>query len=185
MLESAYPPDASAPPAAASGEASFAQLLAQYDQQNETAGPRPGERRTGHIVNLREDVALVDIGAKAEGVLPLEQWREQGPGTELTPGIAIEVVIEGRDEEGSYKLSPFAPERPRNLEDARAAFEQGLILRGKVTGAVKGGLTVDVGMRGFIPQSKSGVRDPNELHKLVGQQVRCRIARAPEEKQLI
>ena len=185
MLDSAPSPLEAPLSVAAEGEANFAQLLAQYDQQNESAGPKIGERRTGHIVNLRDDVALVDIGAKAEGVLPLILWREQGPGGDLTPGLAIEVVVEGRDEEGSFKLSPFAPDRPRNLDDARAAYEQGLILRGKVTGAVKGGLTVDVGMRGFIPQSKSGVRDPNELHKLVGQEVRCRIARAPEEKQLI
>lgn len=163
----------------------FAQLLAQFDSQNDSAGPAIGEQRTGHVVNLREDVALVDIGAKAEGVLPLQLWREQGPGTDLNPGEAIEVVVEGRDPEGSFKLSPFSPDRPRNLEQARAAFEAGRILRGKVTGVVKGGLTVDVGLRGFIPQSKSGVRNPDDMHKLVGQEIRCRIARAPEEKRLI
>ncbi|MGN6593867.1 MAG: S1 RNA-binding domain-containing protein, partial [Terriglobales bacterium] len=163
----------------------FAQLLAQFDSQNDSAGPAIGEQRTGHVVNLREDVALVDIGAKAEGVLPLQLWREQGPGTDLNPGEAIEVVVEGRDPEGSFKLSPFSPDRPRNLEQARVAFEAGRILRGKVTGVVKGGLTVDVGLRGFIPQSKSGVRNPDDMHKLVGQEIRCRIARAPEEKRLI
>jgi len=189
MQDSATPsPDASVPPAPApeaADEASFAQLLEQYESQSESAGPALGERRSGHVVNLREDVALVDIGAKAEGVLPLELWRSQGPGTELTPGEAIQVVVEGRDAEGSFKLSPYTPDRPRNLDDARTAFEQGVILRGKVTGAIKGGLTVDVGMRGFIPLSKTGVRDPADLHKLVGQQVRCRIARAPEEKGLV
>jgi small subunit ribosomal protein S1 len=179
------------PSTPAAGEANpapdktFAQLLAQFDSLNDTAGPAIGEQRTGHVVNLREDVALVDIGAKAEGVLPLQLWREQGPGTELNPGEAIEVVVEGRDPEGSFKLSPFSPDRPRNLEQARAAFEAGRILRGKVTGVVKGGLTVDVGLRGFIPQSKSGVRNPDDMHKLVGQEIRCRIARAPEEKRLV
>ncbi len=187
MQEFAPPP---APESAATvsrpgEESSFAQMLEQFESQSAAAGPAVGERRTGHIVNLREDVALVDIGAKAEGVLPLALWREHGPGTELTPGLALEVVVEGRDEEGSFKLSPYSPDHPRNLEDAKLAFEQGLVLRGKVTGMVKGGLTVDVGMRAFLPQSKSGVRDPAEAHKLVGQEVRCRIARAPEEKNLV
>lgn len=172
-------------PAVATDSASFAQLLAQFDRENETAGPAIGERRTGHVVNLREDVALVDIGAKAEGVLALDVWREQGPGGELTPGEAIEVVVEGRDPEGSFRLSPFSPDRPRSLADARVAFAEGRVLRGKVTGAVKGGLTVDVGLHGFIPQSKSGVRNPDDLHKLVGQEVFCRIAREPEEKRLV
>ena len=187
MQEFAPPP---APESAATvsrpgEESSFAQMLEQFESQSAAAGPAVGERRTGHIVNLREDVALVDIGAKAEGVLPLALWREHGPGTELTPGLALEVVVEGRDEEGSFKLSPYSPDHPRNLEDAKLAFEQGLVLRGKVTGMVKGGLTVDVGMRAFLPLSKSGVRDPAEAHKLVGQDVRCRIARAPEEKNLV
>ena len=161
-------------------EPNFAELLAQYESQSETAGPAMGERRTGHVVSVRDDVALVDIGAKAEGVLPLEIWRTHGPAIALEPGAAVEVIVEGRDPEGSFKLSPHSPDRPRNIEDARLAYEAGLILRGKVTGAVRGGLTVDVGMRGFIPQSKSGVRDPNETHKLVGQEIRCRIARAPK-----
>jgi small subunit ribosomal protein S1 len=186
MPESAIPPLPQPAPAVVPAEdASFASMLEQFESQNAAAGPSIGERRTGHIVNLREDVALVDIGAKAEGVLPLELWREQGPGTELTPGLALEVVVEGRDEEGSFKLSPYSPDHPRNFEDAKLAFEQNLILRGKITGVIKGGLTVDVGMRGFIPQSKSGVRDAAEAHKLVGQEVRCRIARAPEEKNLV
>ncbi|MGH3183765.1 MAG: 30S ribosomal protein S1, partial [Streptosporangiaceae bacterium] len=177
-------PDSENPPAQ-SVEATFAQLLEQYSGAGEAAGPAIGERRTGHVVNLREDVALVDIGAKAEGVLALDLWRLLRPQSELTPGEAIEVVVEGRDPEGSFRLSPYTPDRPRNLEDARIAYEQGTIVRGKVTGAVKGGVTVDVGMRGFIPFSKTGVRDPAELHKLVGEQVRCRIARKPEEKSLV
>ncbi|HEY7837919.1 MAG TPA: S1 RNA-binding domain-containing protein [Terriglobales bacterium] len=179
------PVDPAAAPAAPERAPNFAEVLAEFESHGDNAGatgaaaPQPGEHRTGTVVSLREDVALIDIGAKAEGVLPLEVWRSQGPGTELEPGAAVEVIVEGRDPEGSFKLSPFTPDRPRNLEDARAAFQAGLILRGKVTGAIKGGLTVDVGMRGFIPLSKTGVRDPGELHKLVGQEIRCRIARDP------
>jgi small subunit ribosomal protein S1 len=173
-------------PETSGSEPNFGEVLAEFESHSEhaavaagTTAPQAGEHRTGTIVSLREDVALIDIGAKAEGVLPLEVWRDQGPGTELEPGASVEVIVEGRDPEGSFKLSPFNPERPRNLDDARSAFQAGLILRGKVTGAVKGGLTVDVGMRGFIPVSKTGVRDPGELHKLVGQEIRCRIAREP------
>lgn len=185
---SAPPDPAALHPAPAADEANFAELLAQYEDRNESAGPSAGERRTGRVVNVRDNVALVDVGAKAEGLLPLELWREIGPAgapAEPAAGDTIEVVIEGRDADGSLKLSPFAPDRPRTLEDARAAFEQGIVVRGKVTGVIKGGLTVDVGMRAFIPQSKTGAPDTNALHKLVGQQVRCRIARMPEKGRLV
>lgn len=180
-------PETVAQPAAAPAaeEQNFAQLLEQFESESEAAGPKVGEHRSGTVVNVKDDVVLVDIGAKAEGIIPIDQVRTPEGAVELKAGDPLEVVIEGRDHEGSFKLSRFSPDRPRSVEDARAAFEEKLVVRGRVTGVVKGGLTVDIGMRAFLPQSRSGVRDASEMHKLVGQDIRARVARAPEKNNVV
>ena len=89
--------DADASSSVDAPEANFAELLAAYEAQHESpaekAGPAPGEHRSGQVVSVREDVVLIDIGAKAEGVLPLDLWRSQGPGTELHAGDTVEIVV--------------------------------------------------------------------------------------------
>src|SRR5947207_11178707 len=65
--------------------------------------------------------------------------------------------------------------RPKGWDGLTGAFENKEIIAGRVTGLVKGGLTVDVGARGFMPASRSGVREAAEMEKLVGQEIRCRI----------
>ena len=181
----AAPVEQPVPASPAAEEPNFAQLLEQYESESETAGPKVGEHRSGTVVNVKEDVVLVDIGAKAEGTIAIDQVRTPEGTVELKAGDPLEVVIEGRDDEGNFKLSKFSPERPRSVEDARAAFEEKIVVRGRVTGVVKGGLTVDIGMRAFLPQSRSGVRDASEMHKLVGQEIRCRVARAPEKSNVV
>jgi len=171
--------------APAAEEQNFAQMLEQFESESEAAGPKVGEHRSGTVVNVKDDVVLVDIGAKAEGIIPIDQVRTPEGAVELKAGDPLEVVVEGRDNEGSFKLSRFSPDRPRSVEDARAAFEEKLVVRGRVTGVVKGGLTVDIGMRAFLPQSRSGVRDASEMHKLVGQEIRARVARAPEKNNVV
>src|SRR5439155_2820811 len=65
--------------------------------------------------------------------------------------------------------------RPRDWEGLTRDFKDKEIVAGRVTGAVKGGFSVDVGTRAFMPASRSGTRDAAEMEKLVGQEIRCRI----------
>ncbi|MGH9491239.1 MAG: S1 RNA-binding domain-containing protein [Terriglobales bacterium] len=176
-----------APPAAEDSPAeSFAAMLSSFEAEAPAhAEPKAGDRLTGRVVNMTADALLVDIGAKAEGVLQLEAVRGEDGSVPVAVGDPIEVWIEGRDAEGNFKLSPLTPDRPRTLEDLQAAFEAGVIIRAKVTGIVKGGFSVQAGERGFLPQSRSGVRDTAEMHKLVGQEIRCRLVRAPQAKNIV
>src|SRR6202012_4639647 len=80
-----------------------------------------------------------------------------------------------RNEEGYYELSRMRVETPKDWSSLEQAFAQKTAIVGTVTGAVKGGLTVDVGVRAFMPASRSGVRDAGEMEKLVGQEITCRI----------
>jgi small subunit ribosomal protein S1 len=85
------------------------------------------------------------------------------------------VAVKGRNLEGYYELSRFKVEQPRDWSSLERAFEDKTPIAGTVTGVVKGGVSVDVGVRAFMPASRSGTRDAAELEKLVGQQIRCRI----------
>ncbi|HEU5337188.1 MAG TPA: S1 RNA-binding domain-containing protein, partial [Terriglobales bacterium] len=83
----------------------------------------------------------------------------------------------GRNAEGYYELTRWRAGRPTIWEELEKAFAEKTTIVGTVTGTVKGGLTVDVGVRAFLPASRSGVRDAAGMEKLVGQEIRCRITK--------
>jgi len=85
------------------------------------------------------------------------------------------VSIKGRSPEGYYELSRLKVERPKDWTSLEKAFADKAAIAGVVTAAVKGGLSVDVGVRAFMPASRSGAKDAAELEKLVGTEIRCRI----------
>ena len=91
------------------------------------------------------------------------------------------VTVKGRDPEGYYELTRGKVERPTDWAALEKAFAEKSTIIGTVTGVVKGGLSVDVGVRAFMPASRSGVRDAAEMEKLVGQEIRCRIIKLDVE----
>src|SRR5207248_5657470 len=121
------------------------------------------------------DVVLIDYGDKAEGMIPAADLRDAEGNLTVKIGDAFDVAITGFNNEGMATLSRTTGPRPRDWEGLTRAFENKEIVAGRVTGAVRGGLTVDVGTRAFLPASRSGVRDAAEMEKLVGQEIRCRI----------
>ena len=155
---------------------SFGDLLAQYQQSHARKSGRGGGGREGTVIAVSSDSVLVDIGWKVEGMLPLAAIQKAGEAVQL--GDTVVVTITGRDpESGYYRLSLGKVTRPTDWESLEKAFADKATIVGTVMGVVKGGLTVDVGVRAFLPGSRSGVRDAAELGKLVGQDVRCRITK--------
>jgi small subunit ribosomal protein S1 len=150
---------------------SFDAIFSEYEQSHARAeGSRQIE---GTVVAVSVDSVFVDIGYKTEGVLPLGPF--QSANEEIKPGDKLLVAVKGRNLEGYYELSRFKVEQPRDWSSLERAFEDKTPIAGTVTGVVKGGVSVDVGVRAFMPASRSGTRDAAELEKLVGQQIRCRI----------
>ena len=151
---------------------SFADILSQYEQTSSHAGE---ERRgfNGTVVAVTAESVLVDIGFKTEGILPLADFTKAGE--TVKRGDKIPVSIKGRDPEGYYELSRMKVERPRDWSALEKAFADKAPIAGVVTAVVKGGLSVDVGVRAFIPASRSGAREAADVEKLVGQEIRCRI----------
>jgi small subunit ribosomal protein S1 len=115
----------------------------------------------------------VDIGFKTEGILPLADFAQAGETPKL--GDKLRVSVKGRDPEGYYTLSRFKVDRPKDWTALEQAFATQAAIVGTVTGVIKGGLSVDVGVRAFMPGSRSGARDASEMSNLVGQEIRCRI----------
>jgi small subunit ribosomal protein S1 len=154
-----------------SGE-SFDAIFSEYEQSHARTS-EGGRQIDGTVVAVSVDSVFVDIGYKTEGVLPLAPF--QSANEAVKPGDKLLVAVKGRNLEGYYELSRFKVEQPRDWASLERAFEDKAPIAGTVTGVVKGGLSVDVGVRAFMPASRSGTREAAELEKLVGQQIRCRI----------
>jgi len=158
-------PNAPDSPEAFPADTSFGDLLTEFEQSHNAAG----ERVEGTVVSVTPDGAFVDIGRKMDGLLP--------PAPELKPGIKVLVSIRGRDETGTYLLSTIKVETPRDWTALEAAFAEKRTIGATVLEVVKGGLRVDVGVRAFMPASRSGARELADMEKLVGQQIECRITK--------
>ena len=152
---------------------SFDQILSQYEQSHSHKAEDGGKQLEGTVIVVSGDSVFLDIGFKSEGILPLAAC--QSAGETVKPGDKLLVSVKGRDPEGYYQLSRFKIDRPTDWSSLEQAFADKATIVGTVTGVVKGGLSVDVGVRAFLPASRSGARDAAEMEKLVGQEIHCRI----------
>jgi len=153
---------------------SFQEAFSQYERSHKRK-PEQGKAREGMVIAVSADSVYLDIGFKTEGILPLTAFQNDRQPPKA--GDKFPVSIKGRNEEGYYELTRGKVGRATSWEELEKAFAGKTAIVGTVTGAVKGGLTVDVGVRAFLPASRSGVRDSADLEKLVGQEIRCRITK--------
>jgi small subunit ribosomal protein S1 len=154
-------------------EESFADIFSEFQR---THSRRDGSSQIrGTIVAVTADSVLVDIGFKSEGILPLAAFAASKEPPK--PGDALQVSVKGRDEDGYYALSLFRTAIPKDWTSLERAFADKSTIVGTVTGVVKGGLHVDVGVRAFLPASRSGARDAAEMEKLIGEEIRIRITK--------
>ncbi len=166
-------PEISPKPNNNEGEESFADMLSQYEQSHKRGAADGSRQIEATVISVSPESVFFDIGYKTEGVLPLSTFGEKPP----KPGEKLPVSVKGRNEEGYYELSRFKVAQPTDWSSLERAFEQKSTIVGTVTAVVKGGLSVDVGVRAFMPASRSGTREAAEMEKLVGQEIRCRITK--------
>ncbi len=165
----------STPQTAAEPTESFADALRAFESSHPKKS-EPGNRQLdGTVVSLSAEQVFLDVGYKMEGVLPRSAFENNAEGVKR--GDVFPVSITGRNEEGYYQLSRFKVAQPRDWSALEHAFAEKVAVAGTVTAVVKGGLTVDVGVRAFLPASRSGARDAAELEALVGTQITCRITK--------
>ncbi len=155
------------------GQPSFADALSAFEHEHSHRSET--RQLQGTVVSLSADQVILDIGYKMEGVLPRSVFPNNAEG--VKPGDSVPVSITGRNEEGYYQLSRHRVAVPRDWSALERAFNEKIAVAGTVTAVIKGGLSVDVGVRAFMPASRSGTRDGAELEALVGQQITCRITK--------
>ena len=162
----------------AAEDSSFGEILSSFEREHTGSGGAT----TGHVVSVDAENILVDIGRKTEGSLSLAKWKETEQ-DEPKVGASIVVSIGPRNEEGYYRLSTIKVDRPKDWSGLQRAFEEKRTIAGTVVEQVKGGFRVDIGMRAFMPASRSGVREADDMPNLVGQEIQCRITKLDTEKE--
>ena len=167
------PSNAPDSPEVTATDTSFGDILNEFEQAHHARG----ETLEGTVVSVGADSVFVDIGRKTDGVLAVD------PAVALKPGQKLIVSIRGRDAEGNYQLSTIRVETPRDWSGLEAAFANKSVISGRVLEVIKGGLKVDVGVRAFMPASRSGAREQADLEKLVGQDIECRITKLDTAKE--
>jgi small subunit ribosomal protein S1 len=167
--ETSNPQNPDAQPVAETTE-SFGDILSQF-QKSHKRRAEGGKQLEGTVIAVTAEAVFFDIGYKSEGILPLTALQ----GETLKPGDKAQVTVKGRDLDGYYELSRFKVERPMDWSALEKAFADKAAVLGTVTAVVKGGFSVDVGVRAFMPASRSGVREAAEMPNLVSQEIRCRI----------
>jgi small subunit ribosomal protein S1 len=171
-------PEALQPIEAPETTESFNALLQQYEQSHASVSEDGRKQINATVAALTPDSVLLDIGYKTEGILPLTAFS-----TPPAPGDHFIVTVKGRDEDGYYQLSLLKFAQPKDFTSLEEAFAAKAIISGTVTALVKGGFTVDVGTRAFMPASRSGTREPADMEKLVGQDIRVRITKLEIENE--
>jgi small subunit ribosomal protein S1 len=166
-------PIAPEPHPVADSSESFEDIFFQYEKSHSRKKGEAGKQLDATVIAVSAESVFFDIGFKTEGIMPLALF--QGVGEVVKPGDKMPVSVKGRDPEGYYELSRQRIAQPTDWSSLEQAFAEKATIVGTVTGVIKGGFSMDVGVRAFMPASRSGVRDASEMEKLVGQEIRCRI----------
>ncbi len=148
---------------------SFAELFEQslVDKQMQ-----PGSIVQGTVVEIRADAVVVNAGLKSEGLIPIEQFYDESGVLEVNVGDVIEVALDAlEDGFGETRLSREKAKRARVWTALEKAFESEEIIKGLISGKVKGGFTVDIGeIRAFLPGSLVDVRPVRDAAYLEGKE---------------
>jgi small subunit ribosomal protein S1 len=153
---------------------SFAEL---FEQSLTDKQMQPGAIVTGTVLEIRPDIVVVNAGLKSEGLIPLEQFRNEQGDIEVQVGDKIEVALDAMEDGfGETRLSREKAKRARAWEQLENAFENQEITTGIISGKVKGGFTVDIGeIRAFLPGSLVDVRPVRDAAYLEGKELEFKV----------
>src|SRR6266849_3602705 len=146
------------------------------DDYSHFVPPSEGEILEGRVLKVTATEAIVDFGSKSEGLVPIEQFRSPEGEIQVQVGDVVDVMIDhGPQVEGYILLSHEKAARLRVWENLEKAFQEQLIISGRVLGRVKGGLSVDVGVKSFMPGSQVDPRPVRNLEGFIGQDIPVKI----------
>jgi small subunit ribosomal protein S1 len=144
------------------------ELARLYEQSFQTI--QEGEVAKGTIVALEKDYVVVDIGYKSEGHIPIHEFKDAEGNIKAEIGQEVEVLLErSEDEEGTISLSMERAAKIKVWDEISRIFSEDGIVNGIITGRVKGGMSVDIGVTAFLPGSQVDLRPVRNLDSLIGQ----------------
>ena len=163
----------------------FAAALESFDREQAAEAAAQAFDDTivsGTVIKLTDKHVVVDVGLKSEGLIPLEQVVDHTGQPKLKPGDSVEVVIEREEPEGGYLLSYDKAQRHRVWDTIEKAAADKTPVTGIVLGRVKGGLTVDIGIKAFLPGSQLEIRPVRNLDAYIGQPIDVRVIKLNKKR---
>ncbi len=138
-----------------------------------------GDVVSGKVVRIDKDEVLVDIGYKSEGVIPSNELsirKSVNPADEVELGELVDaLVLQKEDQDGRLILSKKRARFERAWKRIEEAANNGEMVTGRVIEVVKGGLIIDLGVRGFLPASLVDIRRVQDLDEFMGQDLECKV----------
>jgi small subunit ribosomal protein S1 len=160
--------------ASAEDRQAYEQFVALYDETLRHLAE--GEIVKGRVVALTADAVVVDVGYKSEGLIPKEEFLDAEGKLPVAVGDEIEVLLErAEDAEGHVLLSYAKAAKMRVWTEVEQSFKEGRVIKGRVIDRIKGGLTIDVGVRAFLPGSLADIKPVKNLEALKGRELEFKV----------
>ncbi len=158
---------------------SFSELFKNSEIQQNV---KTGALLMGTVVSMNREKAIINVGLKSEGFISLNEFRNINGEIEIVEGDIVEVALESIDDGlGHTLLSREKAKRIKMWQELKAAMESKEVVKGFVTGSVKGGLTVDIGViKAFLPGSLVDVRPVKDFDFLIGQEIEAIVIKMDE-----
>ena len=168
--------------------ADFAAALANFDREQaaETAAAQNLTTEevivTGTVIKVTDKHVVIDIGLKSEGLIPLEQVVDAHGVSKFQAGDTVDVVVEREEAEGGYLVSYDKAQRHKVWDKLEQAANDKVPVKGMVLSRVKGGLTVDIGIKAFLPGSQVEVRPVRNLDGYIGTEIEVRVIKLNKKR---
>ncbi|TNF73196.1 MAG: 30S ribosomal protein S1, partial [Acidobacteria bacterium] len=155
-------------------ELDYDEMVSLYDESMRHLAE--GQIVTGHVIGISSNHVVVDVGYKSEGLVPIEEFTDYEGNVTVEVGDDVEVLLERtEDAEGHVVLSKQKAERMKVWAEIEKSYKAGEIIHGRVIDRIKGGLTVDVGIRAFLPGSLVDIKPVKNLESLRGKDLEFKV----------
>jgi small subunit ribosomal protein S1 len=159
----------------------YERLLDMYDVSFKNFAE--GEVVRGIVLQVSDSEVIVDVGYKSEGIIPVDEFKDETGKISVKPGDTVDVLLEKtEDKEGYVVLSKEKAEKMKVWDEVERAYQERRVVTGRVIERVKGGLAVDIGVRAFLPGSQVDLRPVRNLDSLRGQELRMRVIKVNKKR---
>ena len=153
---------------------SYEQLVEMYDDSMRHLNE--GEIVAGTVIAITANDVVVDVGYKSEGLVPIHEFTSRDGELQIGVGDEVEVLLEQTEgADGHVMLSKVKAERMRIWAQVETSFKEGKVIKGRVIDRIKGGLTVDVGLRAFLPGSLVDIKPVKYLESFKGEELEFKV----------